>query len=69
MGFKFVYGVDHLDYITAECDAVYVINICIYVCIHTHTHTYIYIYIYIYTQSVLGGLVNILGGGSMEYSE
>jgi len=42
-----------------------------YICVYTytHTHTYIYIYIYIYTQSVLGGLVNILGGGSMEYSE
>jgi len=30
---------------------------------------YIYIYIYIYIQSVSGGIVNILGGGSMDYSE
>jgi hypothetical protein len=34
-----------------------------------HTHAYIYIYIYIYIQGVLGGIVNILGGGSMDYSE
>jgi hypothetical protein len=31
---------------------------------YTHTHTYIYIYIY-----VSGGIVNMLGGGSMDYSE
>jgi len=28
-----------------------------------------YIYIYIYIQDVSGGIVNILGGGSMDYSE
>jgi len=34
--------------------------------LHTlHTHIEIYIYI----QGVSGGIVNILGGGSMEYSE
>jgi hypothetical protein len=26
-------------------------------------------YVYIYTQGVSGGTVNILGGGSMDYSE
>ena len=29
---------------------------------------YIYIYIYIYIQGVLEGIVNILGGGSMDCS-
>ena len=29
---------------------------------------FIYIYIYIYIQGVSGGIVNILGGGSMDYS-
>jgi len=29
----------------------------------------IYIYIYIYIYGVSGGIVNILGGGSMDYSE
>ena len=29
----------------------------------------IYIYIYIYIQGVSEGIVNILGGGSMDYSE
>jgi len=39
--------------------------------IHTYIHTYIYIYIYIYihTQGVSGGKENILGRGSMDYSE
>ena len=32
-------------------------------------HIYIYIYIYIYIQGVSGGIVNVLGGGSMDYSE
>jgi hypothetical protein len=36
---------------------------------HTHTHIYIYIYIYIYIQGVSGGIVNIFGGGSLDYSE
>jgi len=36
---------------------------------HTHTHIYMYIYIYIYIQVVSGGIVNILGGGGMDYSE
>ena len=35
---------------------------------HTHTHTYIYIYIYIYIEDVSERIVNILGGGSMDYS-
>jgi hypothetical protein len=35
------------------------IIIYIYIYIHTHTHT----------QGVSGGIVNILGGGSMDYSE
>jgi len=35
--------------------------------LHTHTHTHIPIYIYI--QGVSGGIVNILGGGSMDCSE
>jgi len=29
----------------------------------------VYAYIYIYIQGVSGGIVNILGGGSMDYSE
>jgi len=37
--------------------------VCVCVCI------YIYIYIYIYIQGVSGEIVNILGGGSMYYSE
>ena len=28
-----------------------------------------YIYIYIYIHGVSGGIVNILGGGSIDYSE
>ena len=28
----------------------------------------VYIYIYVYTQGVSGEIVNILGGGSMDYS-
>jgi len=32
-------------------------------------YIYIYIYIYIYKQGVSGEIVNILGGGSMDYSE
>jgi len=30
---------------------------------------YIYIYIHIYIYGVSGGIVNILGGGGMDYSE
>ena len=37
----------------------------IYIYIYIYTH----IYIYIYTLGVSGGTVNILGGGSMDYSE
>jgi len=33
------------------------------------TNEDIYIYIYIYIWGVSGGIVNILGGGSMDYSE
>jgi len=29
----------------------------------------IYIHIHVYIQGVSGGIVNILGGGSMDYSE
>jgi hypothetical protein len=29
----------------------------------------IYIYIYIYIQGASGGIVNILGGGIIDYSE
>jgi len=32
-------------------------------------HIYIYIYIYIYIQGISGGIVNILGGGSMDNTE
>jgi len=32
-------------------------------------YKYIYIYIYTYIQGVSGGIVNILGGGTMDYSE
>jgi hypothetical protein len=35
--------------------------VCVYICI--------YIYIYIYIQGVSRGTVNLLGGGSMDYSE
>ena len=38
------------------------IYIYIYIYIHTYIHTY-------YIQVVSGGIVNILGGGSMDYSE
>ena len=36
--------------------------------IHVYVHIYIsvYIYIYIYIQGVSGGIVNMLGGGSMD---
>ena len=30
---------------------------------------HIYIYIYIYIQGISGGIVNILGGGSMDNTE
>jgi hypothetical protein len=44
-------------------------------CVKTDIYIYIYIYIYMYTaflvyiQGVSGGIVNVLGGGSMNYSE
>ena len=34
---------------------------------HTHTHTHTQTHTHI--QSVSGGIVNILGGGRMDYSE
>ena len=37
--------------------------VCMYIHIHTHTHTHTHI------QDVSGGIVNILGGDSMDYSE
>ena len=37
--------------------------VCMYVCVC------VCIYIYIYIQGVSGGIVNILGGGSIDYSE
>ena len=47
--------------------------VCIYIYTHTHTrahtHTHTHIRTYIYTQDVSGGILNILGGGSMDYSE
>ena len=36
---------------------------CVYI------YIYIYIYMHMYIQDVLGGIVNILGGGSIDYSE
>ena len=39
----------------------------IYIYIYIYTHTHIYIHIYI--QGVSGEIVNILGSGSMDYSE
>ena len=30
---------------------------------------YIYMSLFIYVQVVSGGIINILGGGSMDYSE
>ena len=43
----------------------------IYVYIHTyiHTHTHTHTHTHIHIQDVPGGIVNILGGGSMDYSE
>jgi len=38
------------------------ICVCVCVCVYTHTHTHTH------TQGVSGGIVNILGGGSMDYS-
>ena len=35
---------------------------------HTHTHTHTRVHV-IRIQSVSGGIVNILGGGSMDCSE
>jgi len=35
----------------------------------TYTNYHHFSYIYVYIQGVSGGIVNILGGGSMEYSE
>jgi hypothetical protein len=37
-----------------------------HLCVNTDTHTYI---IQIHIQGVSGEIVNILGGGSMDYSE
>jgi len=34
-----------------------------------HTDKICLTYIYIYIQGVAAGIVNILGGGSMDYSE
>jgi hypothetical protein len=39
------------------------VRVCVCVCIC------VCIYIYIYIQGVSGGIVNILGGDSMDYSE
>ena len=36
---------------------------CVYI------YIYIYIYMHMYIQDVLGGIVNILGGGSIDCSE
>ena len=41
------------------------LSLYIYIYIHTHTHTHTHIYI----QGVSGEIVNVLGGGSMDYSE
>jgi len=49
----------------------------IHTCAHTHTHTHhthththtTHTHTHIHTQGVSGGIVNILGGGSMDYSE
>ena len=41
----------------------------IYIYIHTHTHRFLRNLFLKYTQGVSGGIVNILGGGSMDYSE
>jgi hypothetical protein len=38
-----------------------------YVCMCART--YVCVYIYTYIQGVSGGIVNILGGGSMDYFE
>jgi len=50
------------------------IHFCFITVIHTellieNTTSCCLIYIYKYIQSVSGGTVNILGGGSMDYSE
>jgi len=44
------------------------IYIYVCVCVHTYIHTHTYIRKH-YIQSVSGGIVNILGGGSMNYFE
>ena len=38
-------------------------------CVCVYIYIYIYTYTYIYSQGVSGGIVNVLGGGSMDYSE
>jgi len=37
--------------------------------IYIHIYIYLCVYIYMYIQGVSGRIVNILGGGSMDYSE
>ena len=46
-----------------------ILCVCVCVCVCVYIYIYIYIYIYTYIHGVSGGIVNILGGGSMDYSE
>jgi hypothetical protein len=41
--------------------------VCMYVCVYIYIYTYINAYVHI--QGVSRGIVNILGGGSIDYFE
>ena len=40
-----------------------------YLIIYIYIYIYICMYVYMYIQGVSGGILNILGGGSMDYSK
>jgi len=58
-------GIFH-NYVRHSSDLVCV---CVCVCVCVYVCMYVCVCIYIYVQGVSGGIVNILGGGSMDYSE
>ena len=57
---KYIYNVE-FSFVKVCINFFLVATVYIYIFIYTHTYTH--------THSVSGGIVNILGGGSMDYSE
>jgi hypothetical protein len=55
---------------TSQWDTISTLK-CLYMCVytHTHTHSHTHTHTHTHTQGASGGIVNILGGGSTDYSE